>query len=482
MTYINKNHTLTLTEQSFQGPSTLILDSAKRIKYNNSLWDSIFHHKKKQQLNKEMWQTVSGFFQQRYQIENPQHFLRIWKEIGQKEWSLKSPLTVGQLRAIDSNFRRCLVYYGQGMMAPLPLPTEHTNSTVQQIVNACLHGGTLSVDMIQKPILQAVFVRHDASLLKQFRNELQLELDHLAKNPPNSASKEIVWRQFLGNIIALLPFSYPNENELFNIPVLAADKTCHQVLYRANVIELTPNNLSTPVSAIGLTPVDDMQASPILSFLGTTYPAGNGFSATIKADFTPNMSVGEDVYRQGKEKIGLWFTNKNNVHLIGTSLGGALAFHALVDHHSKLSRVDTYNPPGLYEHCWKDRHFNDGCEINIYRQPKDIVSKMGFWPTGDKVKIFNIIPHQKGIVEGMPRSHVQVYSGCQKVTFLKSDPAAENKSSSRKALVFLHRYIGPFVFFYPTCFILWCYQMVKATQKCWKNTFGKQAKKTHEVI
>lgn len=475
MTYINQNYTITLSEQSFQGPSILLLDSEKRIRYNNSFWDSIFHFKEKQQLNQAMWQTVSTFFQQRYQIENPQHFLRIWKEIGQKEWSLKSPLTVGQLRAIDANFKRRLVYHGQGM-APLPSSIEHSNSTVQQIVNACLHGGSLSVNIIQKPILQAVFVRHDPTLLKQFRHELQLEIDHVAKNPPKNAQEEIVWRQFLGNIIALLPYSYPDENEVFNIPVLEADGTCRQVVYKANVIELTPNHLSTPVSAIGLTPVNDVQASPILSFLGTTYPAGNGFSATIKADFTPNMSVGEDVYRQGKAKIANWFKNKSNVHLIGTSLGGALAFHALLDHHSKLSRVDAYNPPGLYAHCWKNRFFNEGCEINIYRQPKDIVSKMGFWPTGNKVKIFNIIPHQKGIVEGMPRSHMQVYSGCQKVTFLKGDPAAENKSPSRKALVYLHRYIGPFVFFYPTCFILWCYHIVRAIQKCWQNAFGKKCK------
>lgn len=469
----SNNHTLILSDKSFLGPSILLLDSAKRIKYNNSCWYSLFHRKEKQQLNNEMWQMVSNFFQQRYQIEDTQQFLRIWKKIGQKEWAVKSPFTVGKLRAIDDAFKKQLVYHGPGM-SPLPPNSNHINPAVQQVANALLHGGSLSVDLIQKPLLRALLVKHDPILLKQFRIELQLELDQLAKNLPKNPREEIVWRQFLGNVIGLIPFSYPLENEIFTIPHLEMDNTCRQVPYTVQVIEITSRHSTTPISAIGFSPINDKQAPPILSFLGTTFPAGNGFCATVLGDFTPKMSVGEDVYRQGKDKITHWFKNKANVHVIGISLGGAMAFHTILDHHNNISRADVYNPPGLYEHCWKDRSFNDGCPINIYRQPGDIVSKMGFWPTGGKVEIFHVIPHQTGIVERMPRSHIQVFSGCRKVTFLKCDPMVENQNISRKALVFLHRNLGPYLFYYPTYFALCCYRMACAAQRCWKNWFKPQ--------
>lgn len=474
MSSIN-NSKLILSENSFKGPSILLLDSVKRIQYNSSFWHSIFNRKEKQQLNLEMWGTVSSFFQERYHIEDPKHFLRLWKEIGQNKWSVKSPLTVGRLRDIDTAFKKHLVYHGPGITS-LPATEPQSNSMVHQIVNALLHGGPLSIDLIRKPLLQAVLVKQDPVLFKEFRVELQLELANLAKNLPKNAQEEIVWRHFLGNILAILPFSYPDENEIFNIPYLAEDKTCKLVEYTVNVIELTPRLSSTPVSALGFTPTQDQEAPPILSFLGTTFPAGDGFSETIKADFTPKMPVGEIVYKQGKEKIAQWLKDRKNVHVVGTSLGGAMVFHTILDHHTKFSRADIYNPPGLYAHCWKNRFFNEGCPINIYRQPGDIVSKMGFWPIGSKVKIFNVIPHQTGIGEGMPRSHIQVFSGCRKVTFLKSDPKVENNTFSRKALVFLHRYFGPYIFYYPTCLMLSCYRMTRAVQRCWKNCFQNHSR------
>lgn len=459
------NQELIISEKTFLEPSTLILDSEKRIRYNNSFWHSIFHHREKRELNHKMWQTISGFFQERYSIKNPEHFKRVWKEIGHKRWTVKSPFTVEHLRAIDDEFKRKLIYHGPGIF-PINQNTAHKNSAVQKIVNSLLHGGALPLkSLLQKSIFNAVFVKHDPTLLKKFCEELQLELNQLAKNPPLTMQEEIVWRQFLGNVLALLPFTYPHENETFFIPYLEQDGTCRQLPYTTHVMELTAGHETTSISAIALSPISDTYAPSILSFIGTTYPAGDGFSATIKADFTPKMSVGEDVYRQGKEKIAAWFKDKTNVHVVGTSLGGAMAFHTILDHYQRLTRADIYNPPGLYAHCWKERSFNDGCHIHIYRQPGDIVSKMGFWPTGSKVHLFDTIPHQKGIKEKMPRAHAQVFSGCQRITLLKSDPAEENKSFSRKALVFLHRYFGPYVFYYPTCFILCCSRIVQAARR-----------------
>lgn len=471
---------ISLSYTSFQGPDTFLLDSATRIKYNSSVWYSIFNRKEKQQLNEHMWQAVCTYFQKQYDIPDPQIFKRVWKEIGSNIWSIKSPLTVGALRAIDIAFQKQLVYHGSGITAPLEL-NPNPNPTVQKVVNALLHGGPLSTSLIQKPLLQAIFVKKDAAWLKEFRLELQRELDQLAENPPRDEKEKILWKGFLGNIISLLPFSYPDENEIITFPCLNDNGSCHRVEYRVNVLELTPTSVSTPISAIGLTPKAGASAPPILSFLGTTFPGGDGFAATVLADFTPGMSVGEAVYKQGKNKIDMWLKDKKDVYLVGTSLGGALAFHTLLDHQTKLSRVDVYNPPGLYEKCWKNHKFDEGCDINIYCQAGDLVSKMGSWPTGSKVGLYRVFAHQNGVSEGIATSHARVFTGCKKVTILKKDPLLENQRFSRKALTFLHRILGPWLIYYPTSLLLGIYRISNAVQRCWADLWKKPKTCTYPI-
>jgi hypothetical protein len=281
--------------------------------------------------------------------------------------------------------------------------------------------------------------------LNQFRGALQRELEHLAAHPPSTPADELVWRIFLGNVLGFLPYTYPSTGETLRIPVLA-NGSCKLVEYDLETIPLEFNKLATPMSAIAMTPKEDPEASPILSFIGTTFPAGDGFASTLQSDFTPGFSVGELAYEMNQEKISAWMQGKRDVQVVGISLGGALAFHA-VRHHKEIAHTDVYNPPGLYQECWEQQQ-NTECAINIYCQPKDLVSELGSWPTKGKVSSYEVVQHQ-GLSENPLCSHVQANSGTDKISIIKHDPAEQNRSLLRRILTVLHKVLGPILIFLP---------------------------------
>lgn len=474
---------IVITDNSLKGPVNFLLDDPDRIQLHASRWQGFIHYREKKLLDKQMYQAVSQYFQEHYHIEDRQHFERIWNEVGAKIWSSDNLLTVETLKKIDQAFRDQVAYCGSGISPPKNKEERnYPEPAIQQVVKGLLHGGALTKDLIQRPLLEAVFVKKDPKWLTEFRFELQYELDNLAANPPKNPSEKTLWDAFLGNIVAFLPFSYPEANAVISIPQLEANGSCRKVDYRMDVIELTPASIATPISAIGLTPVnDDPKAPPMISFIGTTYPAGDGFAATVMSDFTPGMSVGEAPFHFGRDKIEAWMQGKKNVHAIGTSLGGALVFHTLLHHHSQLSRVDVYNPPGLYENCWKGKSYDDGCAVNIYCQSGDLVSKMGSWPTGSKVKLYRVLQGHPGLADGIINSHARAFTGCEKVAIIKKEPQQENQQPERKALTALHRFLGPWLVFLPMTFILGIYRIFAAIRNFWTNLWSKRHKETKQL-
>ena len=260
------------------------------------------------------------------------------------------------------------IYQGPGIA---PSRDTKADALTHNFAAAILHGSHFQIQLLQKHIVKAILLQPNPLLLDQFRNLLQKELEHLFTYTPKNENDFIVWNAFLGNLLAILPFTYPREDQLINIPIYK-DGKCDLVEYKIEIMQLQEPEDYTPLTALGLTSTQDPSARPILSFLGTTYPAGSGFLASILTDFRPRHSVGEYTYKNAKPMLDQWFQDKQNVHVVGISLGGTLAFHTLLDYHEKLQQVDVYNPPSLYDHCWKIE-FNEGCLINIYQQPHDIV-------------------------------------------------------------------------------------------------------------
>lgn len=455
-------------------PDNTSVDNPLRLKYAGSFWQRIIHFNEKRHLDKKIHHEVFNLFKQRYGFQDNIAFKRTWRRIGAKIWTHAAPLTVGTLRSIDNAFKNQLVYHGCGIKSPIIPPHCIIDKHVQKIVHALMHGGHLSKDLLQKKLLKAIFVNKDSHLLEHFRMALQHELDSLASSPPKNAKEEVMWRAFLGNVVALLPFTYPKANDTITIPILE-NGTCRPIEYNIEILPLPYPGVASPMTALGLMPAnDDKKAPPLLSFIGTTYPAGDGHIATLLADFTPNHSVGELVYNNNKTTIEGWLKDKKDVHVFGMSLGGAMAFHAYRHNHDKLARVDVYNPPGLYPNCWKDK-IESECQVNIYCQSGDLVSHLGAWPVGNNVALYLILQHQKGVRENIFSSHTRAFTGCESITILKKDPGQINNSLRRRILTKLHHCLGPIFIYLPLKCLYWLYQLAIAISH-WAAQFFKKKK------
>lgn len=438
-------------------------DDPRRLELNESFWKTLIHFQEKNKLDSTLQQKVQSYFEDHYAIRDKTVFLTIWDKIGAKVWSPKDPLTAGTIRAIDATFREKLIYHGKGIKPPEHQPP--LNQTVHRLVQALLHGDSFSPRQIEEREVKAIFIEHDELLMEQFQQEMQREMDHLSANPPPlmDTKQEIVWRAFLGNILALIPYTYPTTNTVFRIPILEND-VCRLVDYRTEVISLGYEDHLTPMTALAMTPMNDRLAPPILSFIGTTFPAGSGFTATLLADFTPGNSVGEIVYKKNHQKIDDWLAKNHGAHVVGMSLGGAMAFHTLRHHHSEINRVDVYNPPGLYPKNW-EKGIGKTCNVNIYCQPNDIVSQLGEWPTGKNVSLYTVYPHHEGLPEDPLNAHARAYTGCENITIIKENPKEENQSFFRYFLTKMHQYLGPFFIYFPLNCMIVLYRVAKAVQK-----------------
>jgi len=445
-------------------PDHVVLDDPKRLNLAKSKWNFV-PFGKKSKMDNEIKKDVIKLFQTRYHFEDSFIFNRVWNEIGAEIWTPASPLTAGTLRAIDAAFKAKLIYHGPGIKVP-KARNDKTDPVIQMVVNAIFHGGAISWKPVNKTVVKTLLIKNNPTLMKDFRQELQGELDNIAANLPTNSSEEFLWKRFLGFVLAILPYSYPSTGDIIAIPFLK-DGVCRKVNYTIEVIPLSLTSLATPMIALGLTPVDDKESPPILAYLGTTFPGGDGFAATILSDFTPGHSVGEAIYQQNRHLIDKWLEGKKEVHAIGTSLGGALVLNTIIDHQDKITHVEAYVPAGLYPSKWKEEISNNS-KVNIYCQPNDIVSQLGSWPRGNSVSLYSIIPEQEGVKENPISSHVRTFTGCEKVTIIKKDPQKDNLSFWRRLITILHQFLGPLVVFLPASLALLLYRLLTALHRIGK--------------
>jgi hypothetical protein len=387
-------------------------------------------------------------FKEKIGIENDRLFQRIWRQSIDSHcirFDRSVPLTELQ-RQIEIAIGDTLFYHGKGVDFSIDSSTD-----VSRFVRYLLGKGTFSFDWIHPSVVKAIALKKDPQLLKSMRDAFRAALIECSRSYPERNSKEEkIFQTFVGNVIALLPYGYPEVGEHFTIPMLVDGKWKNVDYAIDQKIELTHQWFSSPIDAFGLTSKD---GPPLLTFLGTSYPTGEGFVATLLADCTPGLSVGHAPYLQGKRKIAEWLRDKTNVRLYGMSLGGALALHTARKHPDKISLVEAFNPPGLYPWDWS--RAADGLpQINIYSQNNDLVSTMGMFPRGESVSIYRVIGD---LQSNFINSHARIYSGSDEVTFLKSSPAFENHRIVRQLLTSLHILCG-FLIFIPVLLIhlLYC--------------------------
>ena len=249
---------------------------------------------------------------------------------------------------------------------------------------------------LTSPILYSFFVERDPELLREVRFSMQqgfLELfNQLQEKNLNTEQSEQV-QLYLSNCLSMLPYGDLTPYESFKIPQ-CIDGHWELVEYQVTPIELTETSGwrsfftqdHDRVFAYGLKPLFQKKAESHLIFMGTTYPAGQGFLTQVKTDSKGFETVGRSLYRTGRERIQEWLSEQENtIHVCGVSLGGTLSLLLAIDKGNyKLSRVDALNPAGLYDLLFKNRydHWDKLTEkpmVVVQKQGDDPVSAFGIW-------------------------------------------------------------------------------------------------------
>lgn len=399
----------------------------------------------RQAQQQETLQKIKDIFQNALQLTQ-RIFAKVWDQavsVQRIQWNPKISLTQDVLHSLTGSFRETLVYHGKGCHMEWE---PSSNLHVHGLMGYLLGKDQFSEEWLDASICNAIFVQKNPSILRCMREEFKNVLIECGKHLPVAGSpEEILYQTFVGNCIALLPYSYPEAGEVYAIPQKIAGKwqVCSYTV--DTPIALTPRAIASPIFAFGLT---SAEGPPLLSIIGTTYPAGDGFLATILADTTPGMSVGHAAYLWGRANITAWLENKEQVRLFGMSLGGSLCFHVLRNHSEKIGQVDVYNPAGLYPWNWCKSF--DQQIVNIYFQENDLVPTMGMFPTGAGVSLYRVLSSTSS---NCLHSHARVFTGRNEVTILRSSPEYENRRCVRKVLTAVHLLISPMVGFLCLCLV-----------------------------
>ncbi len=284
-------------------------------------------------------------------------------------------------------------------------------------------GSPLPDDLNTSAVARNVLLNSDPDYLQEFQNLIR-EVILTEHSSPE------VRNLFVYQTLAMLPFAYPEEGFEITIPI---DGVRHAYTIDKK-FELTPSWFSSPLPAYGL--VSD-NGPPMLVFMGTTYPAGQGFIASVLSDFSPGLEVGHLPLLMGRKELQEWLNDKEGVHVTGASLGGALSIQAAKEFSDHIAKVYAFVPPGV--NPWNRFTPSEHMEINLCCHDGDIVSKLGYFPEGDNVNLYHISDNGNFV-------HGRVVMGGESVTILRGDVANENRQISRGILTALHTIFSPILF------------------------------------
>tara|TARA_R110002126_G_scaffold239409_1_gene382656 strand:- start:81492 stop:82868 length:1377 start_codon:yes stop_codon:yes gene_type:complete len=330
-------------------------------------------------------------------------------------------------------------------------PAENSRSIARNMLRFLMmkYEGNPS-EMLSYKFLKAVFIKRSPTLLCGMRQAFQEGFDHvweqLSSQAHDLSAKKIHQAHlFISNCLCILPFADLKPGNIFYIPQLI-NGAWQRVGYRVEPIELTPTrgfetlfiHDHDRVFAYGLEPVGCAHAKPHLIFMGTTYPAGQGFEPGVTTDLE-RLTVGNRLYRTGHEKITAWLNKQaNKTHVCGTSLGGSLALLLAIHQGERLSRVDALNPAGL-DNSWRKSEFDrwddvdeqDKPDVVIQKQGHDFVSSLGVWK--NDWMILHVIPSKPASISVF--DHARNYAGHADSEFNLCD--AEQDNESRRVRNFL---------------------------------------------
>ncbi|MBI2785203.1 MAG: hypothetical protein HYX60_02385 [Legionella longbeachae] len=345
-------------------------------------------------------------------------------------------------------------------------PAQQASIIARNAVRFLLMGWTESWrEFITPSVIKAIFVKRDHELLKALRFAFQQGFFEIFEQLRQMNLTEVQKEQaqlYLSNCFSLLPYGDLTPYESFKIPQYIDDQW-EMVEYQVTPIELTERKGwrrffiqdKDRVFAYGLEPIFQKKAESHLIFMGTTYPAGQGFLPQLNTDAKGFATVGKSLYRSGRERIQQWLSQQqNSIHVCGVSLGGSLCLLLASDKGNyRLSRVDALNPAGLHDAWSKSRYdywdeLANKPQVVVQKQGNDPVSAFGIWKNDWDVLQVTPPKDKKG-----PNSfcdHFLNYAGFSQTKFVYVDPQVDNEK--RKVRNFWLYSLGRSFIYY--CFLL----------------------------
>jgi hypothetical protein len=167
-------------------------------------------------------------------------------------------------------------------------PESDMQITARNALRILMMGWSSSwTKFISWSVFKAIFIQRDPELVKSLRFAFQQGFEYLFKQLNQlqlTEEQEEQVQLYLSNCLNLLPYSDLTPYESIKIPQLI-NKQWELVEYYVTPIELTsPKDIIKDhdrVFAYGLQPITHLNAQSHLIFMGTTYPAGQGFIPQI---------------------------------------------------------------------------------------------------------------------------------------------------------------------------------------------------------
>lgn len=292
-----------------------------------------------------------------------------------------------------------------------------------------------SIPLLTWEELECIVYKFNPEVIAGARAQIEAIFPHLLSQI-RGEHPEMVTKALVNHVIALYAFLSPQDGKIVQI-LQKIEGRWKLVSYKIEKIRLTESRCISSASAWGFVPQEEEKAFPLLLFRGTSYPSDEGAYIDYKADFTPGLSIGELIYREGKENIRAFIERfpEKIIQLHGQSLGGALALLTGEDF-PKRTQLHAVAAPGQLP--WTVKAIREEGTMT-YHEHDMAVPIVGFFPESLKL--------QKALTFDLPgeaartvfHGHLLPAVGCGPSILMHVDTKQENARPIRKVSTVFHQ-------------------------------------------
>lgn len=406
--------------------------------------------------------------------------------------SKSSPIqTVKQVSAVLSEMEKYEFTEGKSLK-PYEFLTGEVcpDPSVREVLRYCLGDKSISsLQMLKVLPKKFLVIASNSPFMEMACHSIKVVLAKIGEQLKSDPSIDVNFATIvIKNILALFTYMGLQEGQLYQVPV-HIHGSWKLIDYRLEKLKLTHDDYPfSPYYAFGLVPCSTNESAPAqLLYMGTTYPSAVGSLFTYVVDAHPFKSPGREAFDQGKEVIAAFLMRMQQsgykVHIVGQSLGGAMANHTVAEFPSLVERSDAFSPPAQWKsdvshldewlveraiHSSTAKPPFETPQINIYRHKNDHVPIFGnMWPSTSKVHYVQGWDDQDSI-----SAHIRVEATGEKAQMVTANEQVR-PSIKRFVLEAARRMIGflPWVF---VCVCQWVYSSMIALAQ-YVRKLGKDA-------